>query len=259
MSVKIFKHEFLRIFRAVRTLLILSVLGAVGFGLICDLLKISDARLLTNFFSIAYSLSEFVLSVFTIVSIIAIYRTFYRAIATDEAYLTFTLPAKMKSQISGRYFAILLWTVICILVGALSTVIFETLCPVENLIADSGNLFDFQGLNFSAVMMIIEIILIAVFSFTSGVMQIMFAIILGSAIAKKHKEGVAVGILVLLGFIEGFLITFGIVFFVILGIENYSEAYVHIVLSISAVVVALAGILFAVLSNYILSKRLNVE
>ena len=52
-----------------------------------------------------------------------LFGSFYRAVATDEAYLTFTLPASMKDQLFARLLVIIVWLAIFFAAMILSFVV----------------------------------------------------------------------------------------------------------------------------------------
>ena len=55
-----------------------------------------------------------------------LFGSFYRAVATDEAYLTFTLPASMKDQFFARLLVIIVW--LAIFFAAMIYLLFSHLC-----------------------------------------------------------------------------------------------------------------------------------
>ncbi|MCQ2399990.1 MAG: hypothetical protein MJ072_05745, partial [Clostridia bacterium] len=137
MSVKIFKEEFVKIFKQV----IITLAMVLGIALICGcLVKILEKGNPGDVKSILYvTFRDVAPSAITVISAICaftVYERFNKSVNSDEAYLTFTLPATMRQQIKGRYFALLLWLAIIVVVAFLSDYIFDTIISIGETYPD---------------------------------------------------------------------------------------------------------------------------
>ena len=112
MFLKLFKHSFKR---SAKTVIMLSIIS-VGISLLSGVFYRVTANFENTYLKalagILLSLSTFGISAMGFCSIVLVYNNFRKAVATDEAYLTFTLPATPKQQVASRYLSILLWDVI---------------------------------------------------------------------------------------------------------------------------------------------------
>ena len=113
---KIFKTEFVK---NVKTFLI--IMGAMlGISLVSGILGLASygeeegqtVGWLTFACRIVNVLTYPIISFGFASLVYVLFGSFYRAVATDEAYLTFTLPASMKEQFFARLLVIIVWLAI---------------------------------------------------------------------------------------------------------------------------------------------------
>ena len=113
MLLKIFRHEFKKL-RSVSFILYgaMIVLGVIIGVSSRAFFRSVESDSASNGFLVATSSMMIMVSVLalsgvlTVAEICVIYR-FYRAVSSDEAYLTFTLPVSMKEQFWARFLVML--------------------------------------------------------------------------------------------------------------------------------------------------------
>ena len=67
------------------------------------------------------------ISVLSFVEVVMAISAFRKAVATDEAYLTYTLPATAGQQLGARTLTIATWAIISSVVAYISLAIYTTL------------------------------------------------------------------------------------------------------------------------------------
>ena len=109
MLLKLFKRAFNR---SAKIVIILSCIS-VGLGLLSGTFFAIASNLSNNVYintlaSVLMAMASFGISGLSLCSMIIVYNHFRKAVTTDEAYLTFTLPATPAKQMGSRYLAIIL-------------------------------------------------------------------------------------------------------------------------------------------------------
>lgn len=192
---------------------------------------------------------------------IVLFVSFYKSVATDEAYLTFTLPASMKEQFFARLLVIIAWMAIF---GASLMLSMSFLMVSVFNISWVGDKAEFIAAitemlkNFTAdtFFIISEVFLLIIAAAMFGIAEVVFAILLGNRITRRGKLGAAIGILFGIGFALEFVLIFGITFLATVGFFDVS---IHIILWFFILLVAGLDFLLLFFSYRFLSKGLNVD
>ena len=133
------------------------------------------------------------------VLIILLYR-FYKSRFTDEGYLTFTLPVKTEHIFLSSALHMLIWEIICVIVVLTSAlIIIFTGIPIseigyEEFAYAMSTFFSELGILFDSKVFQIYMIVLPIAMIASGVLLPMSCVVIGSAIAKKHKILATIGI-----------------------------------------------------------------
>ena len=133
------------------------------------------------------------------VLIILLYR-FYKSRFTDEGYLTFTLPVKTEHIFLSSALHILIWEIICVIVVLTSAlIIIFTGIPISEIgykefAYAMSTFFSELGILFDSKVFQIYMIVLPIAMIASGVLLPMSCVVIGSAIAKKHKILATIGI-----------------------------------------------------------------
>lgn len=210
-----------------------------------------------------------VAAMFVMTLVVTIQR-FYKNLLGDEGYLSFTLPVRTHSHIDSKMIVALLWSVLSVVVMALSIFIMvidrEGLTQVHEFFTDVALLYSRYGM--PAVLLTIEGIVLVLVSILSGVVEIYAAITIGNLV-PKHK--------LLAGF--GSYIGFGVIQQIIVSIfmtasnnqlRDYFESFHYsgneipfqpIATALTALLVfcLVFGLIFYFLTDWLLHRKLNLE
>lgn len=207
---KLIKHDF----RALSRLLVPTIIAILGATLLASLGISMNIRMGYSSFSegpmsqIIVTLSIF-LSVIMIVGICAaflfimfvVFQRFYKNLMTSEGYLTFTLPVKTSDILWSKLISAMIWMFVSSLVAILCGLIFALFGTSGEGIINT-DVLHFMGDAMRALsevytggitVIIIELILLVIVSSVSSIMQIYLALIIGGAVAGKHKLLAGIG------------------------------------------------------------------
>lgn len=201
------------------------------------------------------------------VEFILLFR-FYKSRFTDEGYLTFTLPVKAEGIFLSSYVTILLWSVIAMVVIAVSVSLAVLLGVGEHLAEFFQNIDDYNYLigplfpdaNGYKVYMVMSVLEPIVASFYS-LMVLMTGITLGCVLARKHKILASVGMCyclnVAVGIAESILM---VVPTILMGINTLEDYYIYScwMAGISMVLQLALTIGGYLLSVHLMKEKLNL-
>ncbi|SCZ06372.1 hypothetical protein [Alkaliphilus peptidifermentans] len=205
-----------------------------------------------------------------IMTFVMMIQRFYKNLLSDEGYLMFTLPIKSWMHIASKLLISMMWMVTSGIVALISIFIiaFDIIITKEFLHASVvfiGDFFRYFGP--LSGLFIFEILLVGVVGLASMVLMIYASIAIGH-LFNRHKILASVGSYIVLTTISQIL------FIIMAVISSYLptprhlsiandlhgvEPIIHYVLWF---VIIFSGILtsgYFILTNYILSKRLNLE
>ena len=272
MFVKIFKHAFMRPFKTVIFMACISMVAAILSGIfqnVCDgfsekLYLLQDIEspewskysTLESIFGTLAGFLTLATSILITFEIVVVYSSFNKAIATDEAYLTYTLPASNGVQTSARYLSILVWHVL-IFIGAIIAYIFmsmaDGLFEVVEMIIDSI----FVEFDAETLFGLTELGILGLVIFVSGVAHGFFGVVMTNVLSHKLKRKIS-SFLVWMLFLFEIVVLFMILVIVSTSPLVYTDAYVHVLIWIYIVIIGCLGALFYYLSYIFMGRRLNV-
>lgn len=215
MFLKIFKHAFLRPLKSCLLLMGISLLCSVLGGLFYFWSKPIDWQNLRLLYRIG-SLLQFFSKLLLFLQLVIIFISFNKTVATDEAYLTFTLPTSNKEQYWARFFAVAIWSLIVVLLYDLSNFLYSSLAQISG--AKLYTFAFFSGIeNFTDVINKIVSTISLLIIFLSIIAHFIFDILFYHVLARKFNGVIAW--VILLGIIVVETLIFVGVF---LSIFNYT-------------------------------------
>lgn len=205
------------------TLLALSVPAGLGLNVYIRSIEAPETAGAGDYFGIFPVIAFYVAAIaFVVLTVIFVFRRYYRNFFTDEGYQTFTLPVRrgtlLRSKLLSAMAVVLLsvLVILCAVVvilaltnsteGNLLTIVLNELGVwLPGAVADCG------GAGWFALC-IAELVLLAVLGLMQSLLFIFLCITFGAAIAKKHKllatfgliYGINTGISVLRLFLDSF-------------------------------------------------------
>lgn len=206
-----------------------------------------------------------------VMTLIVMIQRFYKNLLGDEGYLSFTLPVKVHSHIDCKMLITLMWSVLSIVVALLSVFI---LAVSTNMMKETRQIFtaignDFQHYGGMAWLVAVEAIAFVLVSILACTLQIYASITVGSY-CSKHK------LLAGFGAFIGFGVVQQIVCSILLGAYTGGQqmddflhshtltdwAMLHTAAGFLGAIILfnlIFGAAFYFLTNWLLSKKLNLE
>ena len=193
----------------------ISLAIAFVFGLGANLFESISERLTSEgrFIIIAISSSAasvfapFAIGAIAVVQTILVVVRFYKAVASDEAYLTYTLPVSESVQFWSRFLVLLVYCAIALLTMFVGFFIFFLIdYGWESVLSGFRNFLGLIAADEANSLLIISIAALFPIKITS---EFAFNILAASKIARRGKFGVAVGITVAMYYVELFFYTTG--------------------------------------------------
>ena len=206
--------------------------------------------------------------IFAMVLLTMIQR-FYKSMLSDEGYLTLTLPVKSWQHILNKLLVTMFWVLISGLAAFISVLIVAMKTKdIAEILKQAGPLFQqLAQLNAGSYVLGFEVIIGLLISLASGILLVYASIALGH-LFNRHK---------LLASFGAFLVltTLTQIFFTIISLIARSSFSHNMMITLhnfagklqEAQLVFLAGIIimglisgaYFTITNYILSRRLNLE
>lgn len=270
---KLIRYEFYATRRvylpAFLALAILSILNAILMGTVWN----SDTFSMPA--GIVLTLYVFALFAVWVLALIYMIQRFYKNLLCDEGYLMFTLPAKPSQLIWAKAITSVIWMVLTAIVCIVSLMLIMIPVTAVNIQDVSWGLFvrDFQTLaslvwkdyGVALILVPLESIVFAILCVLTFCLNIYMCLSIGN-LFRRHRIAWAFGAYVVCG-IVGQIIS--LLFLTWLGsdstvyakltsaLSDGMQMYLVLLAMILAQVV-LSAIYFAI-TNYILSKRLNLQ
>ncbi|WBY64892.1 MAG: ABC transporter permease [Thermocaproicibacter melissae] len=200
-----------------------------------------------------------------VMTLVVTIQRFQKNLLGDEGYLSFTLPVKVHSHIDCKMIVSVMWTILSMIVAFVSVLIIvgdkATQDEFMEFWKDLGLLFGNYG--GWATLLLIEGIVFLIVSCLSFVLQIYASISVGN-FSSKHK------LLASFGTFIGFSVVEQIVLSFLIGLDNNNMwiwsldgpdviGKLSIFFGIAILYCAVFGVAFYFLTNWILSKKLNLE
>lgn len=287
---KLMKHDF----RALSRTLFPLQIGILGGGLVATLLTALTIRLNgaswagTNGSSLLKGLIMAVTGTASVliglaimasmlVTVVFICYHFYRSFLADEGYLTFTLPVSTGKLLWSKLFTGMFWVLINSVVVMVTLMIFAVFGTTTNTLVNyevlSGIRCFFTELLPQATqyvnvpLVIAEIVVIGILALAAQMLQLYFAIVVGSQVAKKHRILAAIGMYLLINMGVG-IVSSTFMAAVTLGEGTMSLAlnsvqevgtFMSSVFGWYGVLFAGLCVLFFLVSRSILKRNLNLQ
>jgi len=232
--------------------------------------------LATVLLTLTYVLTIFSSYVITIVLIIA---RFYKTMVTDEGYLTHTLPVKTISHVNSKLIVSIIWFILSVLVMIASIMILgagDGLMAFFNAIGDLFSSAAKDGFLGDLITTLLIVIFVLLVTLIYNILSYYCAIALGS-LFTKHKLAGAIGMYFVIYFI---MQIFGLIFSIFLFRFDMNNAMANFIFNgagevISGLTEGFSGLnfmlissgiyslvfaaIFYIITNVILSKKLNLD
>lgn len=199
----------------------------------------------------------------TVMSVL-LYVRFYKTTVSDEAYLTFMLPATNTQILLSKLANIALWSLMCIVELVIAGCAIIAVClwaggVSENIAGDFVELFDTFSSEFGGNFTLFLLILCSAVSALYSVMMIFMAITFGASVAKKHKVVCSVGMIVLISTLTSMVS--GVIQTTVYGGFSFDNGVSFFtVYSVSSIVLyATLTVVYFLLTKYIMDEKLNIE
>lgn len=205
-----------------------------------------------------------------VITLVVMIQRFYKNLLSDEGYLMFTLPTKTWKLITSKLIISMMWIILSGLTGMISIFInaFDKVFTAESIqaVVDASHyLFSFFG--GSTILIILEFVLAGVISLASNVLIIYASIAVGH-LFNRYRILISLAAFLVLSAIPQILFSLS---GAILGAINFPdhislqnnlqtlEPFIHLTAWYSIIFSGLLAAGYFFVTNYILSKRLNLE
>ncbi len=206
-----------------------------------------------------------------VMTLVVMIQRFYKNLLGDEGYLSFTLPVKVHSHIDCKMLISLMWNVLSIVVAVLSVFI---LAVSSNMMKETREILtaigkDFQHYGGMAWLVAVEAIVLILVSILVSTLQIYASITVGSY-CSKHKLLAGFGAFIGFGVVQQIV---GSILFGIYTGGQQMDYFLHSktltdwamlqtaagFLGASILFTLVFGAAFYFFTNWLLSKKLNLE
>lgn len=289
---KLCKYEFRSIFRTLIPIYIVviavSIITSISIAMNVDYADVKYVNnsvqwaiemnlpyKLQHIFTFVMSLAYFAVMVaMFVLTVVIILQRFYKGLLCDEGYLMFTLPVKPWQLITSKGITAFVMTILSGIVSCISIFIMM-LGSLPYPLKFLAELFSLQNwvrifgqLNETVPMWgvyVLEFIILVIISSLASLYQIYASMAIGH-LAKKNRILMSVvayvAISMILSFVGGIFGVFSAL--TIQSSQNYlsinaGEAFLHALLIFSVITSIIEFVVFFVITERILSKKLNLE
>lgn len=205
-----------------------------------------------------------------VITFVMMLQRFYKNLLSEEGYLMFTLPTLPWKLIVSKLFIAIMWTIASGLAAYISiSIIFMDFTGISSLftalIEFGGELYTLFGL--SSFIFAAEILLMILMSLASGILILYASMAIGH-LFNRHKILASIGAFIALSTITQILFILLARIFsslhihdILLDTTNFLnlEVTVHLGIWFAIFAIGLLATGYFVITNYILSNRLNLE
>jgi hypothetical protein len=204
-----------------------------------------------------------------VVTFVMMLQRFYKNLLSEEGYLMFTLPTLPWKLIMSKLLVAVMWTVTSGIAAYISIfIIFMNLESISflftALIEFVGELYALFGL--SSFLFIAEILLTILMSLASGILIFYASMAIGH-LFNRHKILASIGAFIALSTITQILFVLLVSILpsipndILFGLTNLlnPEASMHLAVWFAILTAGILATCYFVITNYILSNRLNLE
>lgn len=211
MFLKIFKHAFLRPLKTGIIICVISLISSIIAGALQSayINLTVQGELAISIIASASGIFFFVANCSVFLQFALAINEFKKAVATDEAYLTYTLPATDKEQFWARFLALLSWLAIVLALSNLTNYVYFIIVGDTHAKFWIMHLF-LEVSGFEEFIINVEIFLIIAVVCVSAVANFMCSVLQFQALSARFNNKLAGLIMAGIYFVETF------VFFVIL-------------------------------------------
>lgn len=266
---KIFKHEFKMTSRTFIPLIIgfiiMTLLGK--FSLELNLNATFDnwvAQAITTIFFIFYFI--YMIAMFVITTVLIVTQ-FYKTMTGEQGYLTHTLPVKTITLINGKLLCAVLWELIIMIFLLFSIMIFfagHIRIGEIQLITREISMFFSEFREFNLPLILFEIVICIVIEIFSAPLMFYASIALGHLFRKHRILGSIIsyfGIYMLMQFISTISMSYFMISSVNRSLNDMASiaSFYHSLMAFAIIFSAIFTVAFYVITNYIFTKKLNLE
>lgn len=200
-----------------------------------------------------YLLLLFALIIITQVLIVI---RFYRTMASTEAYLTFTLPAKTGSILFSKWIVSMVWYVISLIIAAASVLMVLLIATPVTL----GNISDAisfitRYIEFDDFITLFLFIVMILCSISLTILRMYVSVMIGQ-LAKTHRVALSIGIYLALS--QGLSVVLSLLmipfFFLIESINSINVLFLFAIIGNGILAVG-----FYVVTYFLTAKKLNIK
>lgn len=196
-----------------------------------------------------------------VVSFIVMIQRFYKNLLSEEGYLMFTLPAKPWKHIVSKLIVSSMWTILSSFIAILSILIIALqLVSVSDIFLGMGQAWTlaYEELGNSLYHLTVQIIAGIIIGIASGTLMIYSSISMGH-LSNNHKMLVSIGSF--LGIYTLSQIVATLVFWSLLSNPNSAQLtqVPHGIIWGAIALSAVFAVVYFIITNLILSKKLNLE
>lgn len=203
-----------------------------------------------------------------VMTLIVMIQRFYKNLLCDEGYLMFTLPIKPWQHIVSKLLVSMLWIVSSVVVAIFSVVIIAyKKGMIAGIVKGFSILMSQLKGQWSASVSLItfEIFIGILLSLITGILLIYAAIAIGH-LFSKHKMLASFGAFIVFNIIQQ--IFFMLSVNLLSGVAQYmniqltlnnNQEIIKLIFALGIIFIGLFGTAYFALTNFILSKRLNLE
>ncbi len=206
-----------------------------------------------------------------VVAFVVMIQRFYKNLLSDEGYLMFTLPAKGWKHIASKLVVAMMWIAVSGIAAIVSILVngydrFLTADFMQSVADSIREFFVFFGA--SSALVILEVLLILVIGLASSVLLIYVSIALGH-LFNRHRILGSLGAFIVVSTVTQIL--FAVITYMTgdIGLSMVDantpndffqhQAFLHYTMWFCIIFFGLLSAGYFALTNYILSRRLNLE
>lgn len=189
-----------------------------------------------------------------IVTQVLIAIRFYKTMTSQEAYLTFTLPAKTGQLLLAKWLVSYVWYILACgiaLISMLIVVLIATPITLSEIIHGIG--FVLQTINLSDFS---ALVLLGIFILSFSILMMYLSIMIGQLV-QTHRIALSIG--AYLGLSQGLQIVISLLSIPFILIFPDVIDSIHVVLLLFCLLYGALGVIFYLLTYLITAKKLNIK
>lgn len=200
-----------------------------------------------------------VVAVFVVTFVVMIQR-FYKNLLSDEGYLMFTLPTKPWKHIVCKLLISMIWSVVSAIAAVISVLIIAgdkifAAVSMDKLLSAFAEVF--KHLDLSSTLFTIEFLVGCVIGLAGSVLIIYASVALGH-LFNKHRVLASLGAYIMLTTVTQ--IIFAIASAIAFTFDLHPQGFlIHLFIWLGILFFGLISAAYFVITNYILSRHLNLE